>query len=118
MNAATRSFTRSTTLPWEKNTSWQWTFTRQTIGLLLLSLAVLASALSVIYVKAAQRNLYSTLEASRQEQQQLKVQSNQLLLEENTWAAPARIQALAQKTLAMKIPQIKDTILLTHFADK
>lgn len=118
MNTATRSFSRGTVLTWGKSQFWRWTLTRQTVGVILLSLAVLASALSVIYVKAAQRNLYSTLEASQQAHQQLKVQWSQLLLEQNTWAAPARIQALAQKSLKMKIPQIKDTILLTQFADQ
>ncbi|OJA00422.1 cell division protein FtsL [Rickettsiella grylli] len=83
------------------------------LGLFLLILAVLSSALSVIYIKAMQRNLYSQLQTAQQTYDQLKTEWSQLLLEENTWVAPVRIQNLAQQKLGMRIPEMKNTILLT-----
>ena len=43
----------------------------------------------------------------------LKTEWSQLLLEENTWVAPVRIQTLAQQELGMRIPEMKNTVLLT-----
>ena len=113
MNVAARALARGP-LTWERGQRWRWQISLQMLGVILLMLAILSSALSVIYVKALQRNLYSELQASEQERDSLKTQWSQLLLEENTWAAPVRIQALAQQELGMQIPNTKDTVLLTQ----
>lgn len=111
MNVAARALTRGS-LTWEHGQSW--VISLKMLGLILLTLAVLSSALSVIYVKTLQRNLYSELQSSQQEYDNLKTEWSQLLLEENTWAAPVRIQALAQQELGMHIPEMKNTVLLTQ----
>jgi cell division protein FtsL len=110
MNVAARALTRST-LVWEQGQSW--VVSLKMLGLILLTLAALSSALAVIYVKTVQRNLYSELQTSQQEFDRLKTEWSQLLLEENTWIAPVRIQALAQQQLGMRIPEMKSTVLLT-----
>lgn len=110
MNVAARALTRST-LVWEQGQSWS--VSLKMLGFILLILAALSSALSVIYVKTVQRNLYSELQASQQEFDRLKTEWSQLLLEENTWIAPVRIQALAQQELGMRIPEMKSTVLLS-----
>jgi cell division protein FtsL len=110
MNIAARALTQNS-LTWEQKQSW--VISLKMLGLILLTLAVLASALSVIYIKTVQRNLYSQLQASQQDCDNLKTEWSQLLLEENTWVAPVRIQALAQRELGMRIPEMKNTILLT-----
>ncbi|MES2998421.1 MAG: cell division protein FtsL [Pseudomonadota bacterium] len=111
MNVAARALARGPLL-WERGQAWRWQISL--LGAILLMLAVLSSALSVVYVKALQRNLYSELQASEQERNSLKTQWSQLLLEENTWAAPERVQALAQQALGMQIPHTKDTVLLAQ----
>lgn len=111
MNVAARALTRGP-LTWELGQSWAISF--KMLGLILLTLAVLSSALSLIYVKTVQRNLYSELQTTQQENDHLKTEWSQLLLEEKTWAAPERIQALAQQELTMHIPEMKDTVLLTQ----
>ncbi len=113
MNVAARALARGS-LTWERGQRWKCQISLQTLGVILLMLAILSSALSVIYVKALQRNLYSELQSSEQERDSLKTQWSQLLLEENTWAAPVRIQTLAQQELGMQIPHTKDTVLLTQ----
>ena len=113
MNVASRALARGP-ITWERGQGWKWKISLQMLGVIFLMLAVSASALSVIYVKALQRNLYSELQASQQERDSLKTAWSQLLLEENTWAAPVRIQTLAQQGLGMEIPQTKATVLLTQ----
>lgn len=110
MNMAARALTQNS-FTWEQRQSW--VISLKMLGLVLLTLAVLFSALSVIYIKTVQRNLYSQLQASRQDYDNLKTEWSQLLLEENTWVAPVRIQALAQQELGMRVPEMKNTILLT-----
>jgi cell division protein FtsL len=113
MNVAARALARGT-LSWEKGLQWKWHMSLRMCGIFLLLFAVLASALSVIYIKSYQCNLYSELQTSQQERDNLKTQWSQLLLEENTWVAPLRIQALAQQALGMQIPQTKTTVVLTQ----
>ncbi|MGC1854141.1 MAG: cell division protein FtsL [Candidatus Aquirickettsiella sp.] len=110
MNMAARALTQNS-LTWERGQSW--IISLKMLGLVLLTLAVLSSALSVIYIKTMQRNLYSQLQASQQDYDGLKTEWSQLLLEENTWVAPVRIQSLAQQELGMRIPEMKNTVLLT-----
>ncbi|MDQ8039153.1 MAG: cell division protein FtsL [Rickettsiella sp.] len=113
MNVAARALARGT-LTWERKQWWKWQISLRMLGVILLLLAVASSALSVVYVKALQRNLYSELQAREQERDDLKTEWSQLLLEENTWAAPVRIQTLAQQKLGMEVPQSKAIILLTR----
>jgi cell division protein FtsL len=113
MNVAARALARGP-LTWERGQRWRCPVSLEMLGVILLMVAILSSALSVIYVKALQRNLYSELQSSQQERDSLKTEWSRLLLEENTWAAPVRIQALAQQELGMQIPQSKDTVLLTQ----
>lgn len=110
MNMAARALTQNS-LTWEKGQSW--VISLKMLGLVLLILAVLSSALSVIYIKTVQRNLYSQWQASQQDYDSLKTEWSQLLLEENTWVAPVRIQTLAQQELGMRVPEMKNTVLLT-----
>lgn len=110
MNMTARALTQNS-LTWEHSQSW--VISLKMLGLVLLTLAVLSSALSVIYIKTVQRNLYSQLQVSQQDYDSLKTEWSQLLLEENTWVAPVRIQALAQQELGMRIPEMKNTVLLT-----
>lgn len=107
MNAAARALEGSL------SSSRSWAFSAQTLGLLLLMIALLASALSIIYVKALERNLFSELQGLQQARDSLRTEWGQLLLEQNTWAAPVRIQNIAQKQLGMIVPAAKDVMLVT-----
>lgn len=116
MNAAARALAQSSLA---NNSARSWVFSAPTFGLILLMLAVLASALAVIYVKELERSLFNDLQNLEQARDVLRVQTSQLLLEQNTWAAPVRVQAMAQQ-LGMVVPVAKDivTIVRPHLSTK
>jgi len=111
MNAAARALSQNSLVEGQA-----WNFSVQTLGMVLLLIAVLASALAVVYVKALQRELFSELQSTQQTRDTLHTEWGQLLLEQNTWAAPVRVQALAQQQLGMVVPTSKDVVMVpvTH----
>lgn len=110
MNAAARALTHGSLVTVGTRS---FVLTRQMIGLLLLIIAVLASALSVVYVAAQDRQLFSDLQTLQQTRDDLRVQAGQLLLEQNTLAAPERVQAIAQQQVSMIVPSGKDVETIT-----
>ena len=107
MNAAARALEGSL------SSSRNWVFSSRTLGMLLLMMVLLASALSIVYVKALERNLFSELQGLQQTRDNLRTEWGQLLLEQNTWAAPVRIQNIAQQQLGMIVPAAKDVMTVT-----
>lgn len=85
----------------------------QSVGLILLIIAALASAVSVVYVKSLDRELFSDLQTLQQEHDDMRVAAGQLMLEQNTLAAPSRVQAIAQQQLGMVVPAAKDVTTVT-----
>lgn len=79
--------------------------------LVVLLIAVLISALAVIYSTNSYRSTFSQVE---QEQQThlLQLQWGQLLLEQASLATPARVENLAVYKLKMSLPNNKNTIIL------
>lgn len=80
-----------------------------TLGLLL---AVLASALAVVYTTNEHRSSFSQLQQLVQQEHQLKLQWGQLLLEQASLATPARVEELAVQKLQMRLPADKQTFVL------
>lgn len=74
----------------------------------VLLLLCLGSALAVIATSHLVRDQYAQLQQLQTEQQQLQTEWGQLLLEESTWAAPARIERLAGERLEMRLPEIEE----------
>src|SRR5262245_50065089 len=79
-------------------------FTRKQIVIIILALAVLLSALGIIYVTHVTRVLHATYQHNLAERHHLHVQQGQLLLERSTWMMQARIQQIAESKLSMVIP--------------
>ncbi|KTC84171.1 cell division protein FtsL [Legionella brunensis] len=80
--------------------------------ILSLLLAVLVSALAVVYVTNEHRISFSELQRLEQQSQQLQLQWGQLLLEQASLATPGRVEELAVEKLQMKLPADKDTFVL------
>ena len=78
-----------------------------------LWLAVLASAITVIYVSYDTRIQFNVLESLRKEENQLQVVWGQYLLEESTWATYGRIEALAEEKLSMQVPTPEQIIMVS-----
>ena len=70
------------------------------ITALLLAL-VMASSFGVIYTAHQSRELFRTLEKSRQRENQIQIEWRQLLLERSTLSSHARIEAMAGSELRM-----------------
>lgn len=86
--------------------------TRKQIAVLVLALAVLVSALSIIYVTHVNRILYASYQHNLAEQNRLHIERGQLLLERGTWMMQARIQQIAEKNLGMVVPSHRSVVII------
>lgn len=87
-------------------------FNRQQLVLMILTMSVILSALSVIYVSHVTRVLHAAYQHNLVEQDRLHVERGQLLLERSTWMMQARIQQYAQNKLGMIIPDHKSVMII------
>lgn len=78
----------------------------------LLSFLVFMSALGVVYNKHQSRQLFTKLQSLQQEVDSLQVEWSQLLLEQGTWAADARVERVAHERLEMVLPQPHEVMVI------
>ena len=71
----------------------------------LLLLAVVICALSVVTSQHKARKLYVELQKEKGYAHQMDVEWGQLQLEQSTWAAPARVEKIAVQQLQMRLPK-------------
>ncbi|MEE9452593.1 MAG: cell division protein FtsL [Gammaproteobacteria bacterium] len=109
MNAAARTFTQANLFrhEWTKIT-----FSKYTLSLTVLLLCILVSALSLVYVKNLQRQHFNELEIFQSQADQLKIEWQQLLVEQGTWTAPANIYDIADQNFMMVVPQADEMVIL------
>jgi cell division protein FtsL len=72
--------------------------------MLLLFLAVLVSAIGVSYSAHWNRQLLNNLYAELSVRDKAQAEWGRLILEQSTWTAHNRIEALATERLSMRIP--------------
>ncbi len=77
---------------------------RMPLVALCLLLAVVVSAIGVVYTAHRSRELFRSLEQARRDQNEIQIEWRQLLLERSTLASHARVEAIADKQLQMKLP--------------
>ncbi len=82
------------------------------IVVLLLLLAVLSSAIGVVYTQHQSRKLFVELEAQRKEQDKLNVEWGRLQLEQGMLATPWRIESTAAKRLDMALPGDNEVVIV------
>jgi len=73
----------------------------ETLAVLVLVAATVASALGVVWVKHQNRAAFAELAALRAERDALEVEWDRLLLEQSAWASHPRIEQLARDELGM-----------------
>ena len=83
-------------------------------GTILLWVLVIASALSIIYVRHLERQYTHQIEQTVQENNQLAIQKGQLLLEKSMWSTPERIRHLAKHRLHMKMSKPAAVIMIQN----
>jgi len=71
---------------------------------LLLVLAVVVCALSVVTSQHKARKLFVELQKEKEQAQQMEVEWGQLQLEQATWAMAARVEKIASAKLQMQLP--------------
>jgi cell division protein FtsL len=79
---------------------------RMTVSVLWV--AVLASALGVVYGKQQARNHFSELQKLVNVRDDLDIEWGQLQLEQSTWATHGRVEQVARDDLHMDMPKVSD----------
>lgn len=72
------------------------------VGALLV--AVLASAIGVVFSTHQSRKLFTELQAVQTQRDKLDIEWGRLQLEQSTWATHGRIEKLARERLDMRLP--------------
>ncbi len=78
----------------------------------VLLFIVILSALGVIYNTHLGRQLFTQLQSSQQEIESLQLEWSQLLLEQGTWSANARVSSVARQELQMILPEASDVVII------
>lgn len=82
------------------------------VSVVVLGLAVVASAIAVVEVKHQSRSLFVNLEAAYNERDRLNTEWSRLRLEQGALATHSRVERLARESLQMRQPAPGDTQLL------
>lgn len=90
---------------WAMDKTWGISLSKRGLLLSSLIMAVMLSAIGLIYTQNLTRHLNSDLQAASVRHQQLQVEGGQLLLEQSTWARQQRLQRVATTQLGMQVPQ-------------
>lgn len=80
------------------------------LGLLLL--AVIGSALGVIYSRHESRKLFVELQQLNKQVDELNIEWGRLQLEQSAWSAHGRIERIAGKKLNMKLPDANEVVYI------
>jgi cell division protein FtsL len=78
------------------------------IVLPVLWLAVLASAMQVIYARHKARDMFVHLEKLNAERDSLEMEWGRLQLEQSYWSSHAFVERVANAKLQMNLPQTRD----------
>jgi cell division protein FtsL len=78
----------------------------------LLVLAVIASAIGVVYSKYLSRRYFVSLQELQAEQEQLGVEWGRLQLEESTLAAHSVVERKARDRLKMHLPGFTEIVVI------
>jgi cell division protein FtsL len=77
-----------------------------------LLLAVVASAVSTVYVKHVSRSLFVELHALEGLDDEMEIEWGKLQLEQSTWAQPDRVRTLAVDRLQLYMPPGESVVLV------
>ena len=81
--------------------------------LVALLLAMIVSAIAVVWARQENRMLFTQLTKLQNERDHLNVEFGRLELEQATWADPARIESVARNQLGMVPPAPADIRLIS-----
>jgi len=82
--------------------------------ILVLVIAVMASAIASVYAKHQSRKLFTDLQALSTERDRMEVEWGKLQIEQSTWSTYGRVEQLAREQMNMQAPSPGDVTLLTE----
>ncbi len=85
------------------------------IGVVVLVVALLLSAFTVVYAKDLNRRLFIQYQALQTDKGQALIEWGKLLLEQSTWSTQSRIQQIAERQLGMQVPNARDIVLVEDY---
>lgn len=82
------------------------------LGFGLLLMAVMGSAVAVVYARYLSRVLFVELRTMESVRDEMNIEWGQLQLEQSTWATHGRIEKLASTRLNMRIPRPGEVVIV------
>ncbi|MEK7815500.1 MAG: cell division protein FtsL [Pseudomonadota bacterium] len=79
---------------------------------MLLLLALMASAIAVVQLKHETRQRFAELQALQAQRDALNVEWGQLLLEEGAWSQHRRVELLARTRIGMSVPDPRNVAVV------
>jgi len=83
------------------------------VGLFGLSVAVLVTALAVIYSQHQSRKSFVELQELQKVRDEIDVQWGRLQLEQGAWTTHGRVEQIARNKLDMEIPRTDEVVIVT-----
>lgn len=83
------------------------------LGVMLLWIGVIVTALGVVYTTHLHRQLVHQLEVEKRQTGELQVTWGRYLLEQSTWAAYNRVERIAVEKLDMQIPDTETIVVVS-----
>jgi cell division protein FtsL len=80
---------------------------------LLVALAVVATAVGVVDARQQHRLAYIDLSRLEQQRDELNIEFSRLQLEQATWSETNRIEQVATERLGMKFPEGADMVVIS-----
>jgi cell division protein FtsL len=85
---------------------------RDLMGIGVLLVAVLSSALGVVYSTHQSRKLFIELQAVQAQRDKLDMEWGRLQLEQSTWSTHGRIEKIAHERLDMQLPEPDSAVIV------
>ncbi len=80
------------------------------VSVLVMAVIIIVTAMLVVYSKYLWRTEFIELQQLEQVKDQLDEQWGKLLIEQSTWANPARVEQQARRRLHMVVPGSDQTV--------
>ena len=84
----------------------------ENLALMIMIVAVVISAISVVYSKHQSRVEFVALQKLEQHRDHMNEERGRLLLEQSTYAGPGRIERQAKLRLKMIVPTAQHTVVI------
>ena len=80
--------------------------------IILLSMVVFSNALTVVYIRQENRDVFREVVAQEEERDRLNSEWGQLQVEQATWARHDRVEMVAKRDLHMIAPSLADVMVV------